>query len=1335
MKHHSNHSAQPGLKGICGGLRLNLLVIVLFGMLAALAGSGYWILNTASGFQWLLSTASRMSSGALEIEDIDGTFSDMQIGRLQYHDETLKLAMHQFKLDWSPGRLVTGELFVRAIGAQRIDVHTAPSSEEDTVAATLPGDLSSPIDISIQVISVDEIHLYSHDDVLTDQQRQPDLSITGLSLQLDSNAQRHRLTHLSLNNSEFGTLNASGHILTTYPFNLKSSIRLDNAANRGVTHAALSGSLELLDIKLVHQKAPTRGAAVIRLEPFAQSATAMLKSLHVSVTGFNPADFLSDESGTPGANLALQAIIKQNGSDRLVGRMALQNSATAPLDENGLPLNGLSAAVLLTEDTFKLGNLQILLSGQGQITGNMEWHINRSTGQAKLNISNLNPAAIDTQLQPATIGGTVQFMGDTDSQRVAISLNDDQRLNLNASVVHAANRIVLEQLDLRHGQSRLIGNGELKLGNGDTDNDAQEFQFTGQLSQFNIADFVQGVESNLNTQLDITGSLSPELSAVLDYQFEKSHLNHQPVTGTGKIAFEAPFLLDSKTDFRIGSNQIGMHGKFGRPGDALALRITAPALAQVGFGLSGSLEARVDLKGTVDSPAFDFNLDSQALALSEDFSIGSLIAEGYLHPETLSLTLKADELQTDGKTQLRQLDLKIAGKESAHTLQTRLRVNDETTVVLHADGGLTGLDKPNTPPVWQGRLTELSVTGQIPVALQSPAPLTLSSERVDFRNARMNIAGGQASINRILWSPQQWQSDGYFSGVKIHPDSDVIPGEDLLHLGGKWHIEAPAALSRLTGDIEITREKGDWYLPGELPQAVELQTLAMKASARNGALTAHFDLSSALIGNINARLELPALQAENGELLPPDTQLNGELNLTVPNLSWLDQLTDTALQAGGAIKLQASIAGTFDKPILQGDIRGEQLMIALLDLGLNLHQGEFKARFDESVLHIDQLSFVSPYQSPPKDRLLKKLKLENRPGSVTVNGSLGFIDNTHDLTVTLDHLYLINPPHYWIAVSGQNTAQFIDDVLDFKGEITADAGLLTQPPASRPQLADDIVVVEASEVEQNESETEEQETIVNLHVTLDLGKQFFLRVAGLEGRLDGNLQLHNDENDTLSAVGSIATRSATYTAYGQDLTVTRGIVNFHGPLDDPGLNILAVRKGLEVEAGVEVAGSVRHPKIKLVSTPHVPDTEKLSWIVLGRAPDVSGLDTSLLITAASAILGGGSNGITSKLSDMFGVDEISFRQGSTTGSTQAGAPSTNNLFSNPTSLANTTLGGQIGTVGKRLSSRAYLSYERGITATTTGITKLTYSLTPKITVVTQAGEDSAVDLFYTFRFD
>ncbi|NBQ71118.1 MAG: hypothetical protein EBU46_20715, partial [Nitrosomonadaceae bacterium] len=241
-----------------------------------------------------------------------------------------------------------------------------------------------------------------------------------------------------------------------------------------------------------------------------------------------------------------------------------------------------------------------------------------------------------------------------------------------------------------------------------------------------------------------------------------------------------------------------------------------------------------------------------------------------------------------------------------------------------------------------------------------------------------------------------------------------------------------------------------------------------------------------------------------------------------------------------------------------------------------------------------------------------------------------------------------------------------------------------------------------------------QKLALDLAMNFNLGEKFHIRVAGLEGRLAGQLQVRNDNHQQLKLTGVIAAQDTAFKAYGQNLTVKRGIVSFQGPLDDPNLSVLAVREGLAVEAGVEIDGSVRHPRVRLVSSPEVPDIEKLSWIVLGRKPDASGLDTSVLLSAAGSILGGQSgSGITDRITQALGVDEITFKQAS----------------------VGSSLTGQIGVIGKRISSRAYLTYERGLTATTVGIAKLNYSLTPRITIVTQAGEDSAVDLFYSMQFD
>ena len=130
--------------------------------------------------------------------------------------------------------------------------------------------------------------------------------------------------------------------------------------------------------------------------------------------------------------------------------------------------------------------------------------------------------------------------------------------------------------------------------------------------------------------------------------------------------------------------------------------------------------------------------------------------------------------------------------------------------------------------------------------------------------------------------------------------------------------------------------------------------------------------------------------------------------------------------------------------------------------------------------------------------------------------------------------------------------------------------------------------------------------------------------------------------------------------------------------------------------------------MRLVSTPDVPDAEKLSWIVLGRVPDTSGVDSAMLVAAAGSILGGQSSG---QLGKALGIDEISLGQLTGTNSQQV----------------------QTMTVGKQLSSRARISYEQSLNEPGS-IVIFTYKLTPRISVVTRTGTEDALDILYTFRF-
>jgi translocation and assembly module TamB len=437
----------------------------------------------------------------------------------------------------------------------------------------------------------------------------------------------------------------------------------------------------------------------------------------------------------------------------------------------------------------------------------------------------------------------------------------------------------------------------------------------------------------------------------------------------------------------------------------------------------------------------------------------------------------------------------------------------------------------------------------------------------------------------------------------------------------------------------------------------------------------------------------------------PQAPLAGRLRAQVPDLSWVGPAIDGNLTSGGRLEIDGELAGTLRQPRTRGHLRGSGLALGWLDQNVNLRQGTLDARFEQERIRLERLEFSAPHAPPARAARIAGLSAAQAPGRLHLQGSLDLAARGGRIEATLERLPLAQRPERWVVASGRGQADLAGELLTLGARIVADAGFIAQAGAGQPQLADDVVIV-------GRDAAPRRALRVDSEIALDLGERFHLRAGGLEARLGGQLRLRGEPGRPLRASGMIATHDGVFEAYGQRLTVERGIVNFQGPLDDPGLNVLAVRKGLSVEAGVAVGGTVQRPVVRLVSTPAVPDPEKLSWIVLGRVPDAGGTDASLLLTAAGAILGGQADGLTGQLAQALGVDELALRQA------REGDPLTS----------------QILTVGKRLSARAFLSYEQGLAATA-GAMKLSYALTPRVSLVTRAGADNALDLFYTFSFD
>jgi len=143
---------------------------------------------------------------------------------------------------------------------------------------------------------------------------------------------------------------------------------------------------------------------------------------------------------------------------------------------------------------------------------------------------------------------------------------------------------------------------------------------------------------------------------------------------------------------------------------------------------------------------------------------------------------------------------------------------------------------------------------------------------------------------------------------------------------------------------------------------------------------------------------------------------------------------------------------------------------------------------------------------------------------------------------------------------------------------------------------------------------------------------------------------------------------------------------------------------------VAITGTLLLPRVRLYSEPEMSDNEKLSWLLLGRAPDgLDRADTALLQRAAVALLAGEGEAPTDALLRNLGIDEISLRQ--------SGDGDTRDT---------------VVALGKQLSRRWYVGYERGVNATT-GTWQLIYRIAQRFTLRAQSGEDNSLDVIWVWR--
>ena len=690
---------------------------------------------------------------------------------------------------------------------------------------------------------------------------------------------------------------------------------------------------------------------------------------------------------------------------------------------------------------------------------------------------------------------------------------------------------------------------------------------------------------------------------------------------------------------------------------------------------------RLTARGAYGRPGDSLALTLDAPRLEEFTPIGGSVRahgtlSGTIDNPRAAFSAQAETLRLPGGLALQDVTAKAAGTLAAHEADITARAPE---LLLEVEARLRGGWLGSRG--WVGEIVALRNSGEYPLQLTgSPAALRIAAGRVELGRLEAKLGEGRLLIRDAAWSPERLASSGEVAGL---PAQWLIVaaglGERLsstLLINGDWDL---GRTERIEGVVRLRRAAGDLGVAG--PDGVidlGLQSAAVEARFAGGRITASAD--------IGARVARIVAQ---GQVMP---ELAMQAKVEFAELRTLARpLLEDAARVDGRLSAALRATGTLKEPVIHGTLSGEALAFELPAYGVALKDGTLAA-----VLEGDRLR-------------LESLVVRAGEGRFTASGTLPLgRAGTAQISWRAEKLGILERPDMRLVTSGDGELTYDGERVSLKGELRADRGHFALERDRLPTLGDDVVVIG----QQRPPPKGRMKLPIALDLRLDLGNDLVVRAYGLDGKVAGLVDVSTTKEGELRAHGRLYTVNATFLAYGQRLQVDPGVLIFDGPLDNPSLQITAWRRNQAVEAGVQVSGTVRTPNVQLVSQPPVPEGERLSWLVLGRAPSgATQADLGLLQAAAGALLAGGDAvPLDRRIARRFGLDEIALR-----GSGE--------------------LSDRVVAVGKRLSDRVYISYEQGIGAVASNLIKLDYALGRRWTLRAETGTSSGGGLFYRYSWD
>jgi translocation and assembly module TamB len=1195
----------------------------------------YWLLQTVAGRDVLLAqVVARLPVGAtLTWSKVDGPVAGpLVLHNLDFRYDDIHFTAERAYLDPDIRPLLGRKLQLDALQIKNATLNLAKSDEPFEMPSwpdSLP-QIEMPLAIQADTIIIDGFRIT--------QAQEPLIDITRLRGGLEIANGEFRARQLKVD-SDLGDFRVDGRYVPRNDYSTDITIGAVLPAPRGRTPARLGlvarGNLDRMEIALAgHAPAPLQASLVFdgRDEPvWKASARSKELDLALLVPGM-------DASTSTPLSLDFQATGK-GGQANLQGRIQQGDLAVELAPSNV----GLADQVLTVSPLVVKG-----FGGQARLQGTADF---RDRENASLRFAIVaNDLTFVPEADPTTPGAAKPVPVTLNEARMGLAGTLKNWAAVGTASVEREQQSADLTFDVRGSDTAArIKQLQAKTPGGALDVTGQvawapqlDWDVAAKLAAFDPGYFVPGWDGRLSGNVASKGRQLPPpagspagtagiYEATVDVPGINGMLRNRRVDAQGRFALRGQ-QGEGNVRLAVGNSRLTARGSVGDRLDVQA-QLEPVQLDDLMPGSTGTLRGQVQVRGPRTAPDITADLVGSGLRYA-DYSAEALSIRGRLPWQGSNGTLALQGTKVQAGMLLDTINVDARGSVSNLRLDAQAK-NELGAVAL--EGGVRQQGN-----AWRGDIAALRIA---PIkgdawALRAPATFGIQGSTFTLTDTCLGAATGGA-----LCASANWPRDGLKvrgdalplalvqpwlppqSGRRLHLRGEITLDGQIRPRGNAW--EGSARIASLEGGIRL----GD-NARGELVRYDQFSaTLEMTPAQINAKLGVGFQGN----GFVDAKVQTG---------WDANAPLNGELYLNMSRLYWIELFSPDIVRPTGLIEGHVSLRGTRGTPSLGGDAK----------------LSNFKAEFPALGLTFDQGS--GSFTAQPDGSAKITAQANSGKGTLYVDGGLSWFGDAQPLQLHIhgENVLLSNTPELRIVANPNLDFTLAKAAMQLRGTVhVPEADLDLERLDRGTSVSEDVVVLDPADPEEGPS------LPLDMDLTVSLGDKVRMAGFGLKGGLGGKMQVWARPGREMTANGALEV-SGRYKAYGQDLTITRGNLNWNfNAVSDPRINIRAERRVGDVTAGIDVTGRAQSPRVDVWSDPSMSQSEALAFLVLGRSLTGASSDQTQQVNAASAALSAGSGLLASQLGAKLGLDDAGVSQ-------------------------SRALGGSVIGVGKYLSPKLYVGY-------------------------------------------